>query len=635
MGRLGSVSWRKQHLRTAIARSLPALVLCCAAFVGMPSLASDPQSYTVAIDQTGDKALDTALGDASQLQSLKDKAPVGPFALITRAKNDYDRVQTVLQSFGYYKATVTITVDGMLVNDTSLADKLDQVPSGQSVEAKIAIDKGPLFRLRRIEVHGDVPPDVNAFDKLGLKPGQPAVASDVLGAGTKLLTALEEDGYAEAKVDPPIATEDAPALSIDVVFNATAGRRATIGAISFSGLHDVNEEFVRRRLLLQPGQLYQPSKIDAARQDLLKLGVFSGVTVKGGDTIAPDGSLPLAFDFQERPRHTVGITGAYSTDLGVTAKLSWSDRNLFGNAEQLNLSAAGTGLGGTATTDLGYSITGQFIKPDFPRRDTSFQFDAGALKQSLQAYDQTAFTAGPSLHRKFGPLWTGSIGITGERERILQERVTSHFTLVSLPLAANYDSTGLTDPTQDATHGIRAAFIATPTQSLGHPSSTFAILQVSGSTYLDVGDWAFGAEPGRSVLALRGLVGSVQGASQFELPPDQRFYAGGSATVRGFKYQSVGPLFPDRKPMGGTAIDAATVEYRQRFFESFGAAVFVDAGQVSADNKPFSGTVRIGTGFGLRYYTPIGPVRVDVALPVNRPPGGDRFEFYIGLGQAF
>jgi translocation and assembly module TamA len=87
--------------------------------------------------------------------------------------------------------------------------------------------------------------------------------------------------------------------------------------------------------------------------------------------------------------------------------------------------------------------------------------------------------------------------------------------------------------------------------------------------------------------------------------------------------------------MGGTAIDAATVEYRQRLFENFGAAIFVDGGQVSAGNMPFSGTVRIGTGFGLRYYTPVGPVRLDVALPVNRPPGGDTFEFYIGLGQAF
>ena len=368
---------------------------------------------------------------------------------------------------------------------------------------------------------------------------------------------------------------------------------------------------------------------------MLTLGVFSGVSVKAADAITPDGSLPVTFDFQERPGHAVGITGAFSTDLGASAKVSWSDRNLFGNAEQLNLSAAATGLGGTATTGIGYNVTGQFIKPDFPQRDTSFEFDATALKQSLEAYDQQAFTTGPSLHRKFGPLWTGSIGITGEREHILQEKVGSDFTLVSLPLTANYDSTGLADPTIDPTHGIRAAFIATPTESLGHPTSTFAILQVSGSTYLDIGDWVFGAKPGRSVLAFRGLVGSVQGASQFELPPDQRFYGGGSSTIRGFKYQSVGPQFPDLNPMGGTAIDAGTIEFRQRFFEDFGAAVFVDAGQVSAGNIPFSGTLRIGTGFGLRYYTPVGPVRLDVALPVNRPPGGDTFEFYIGLGQSF
>ena len=117
------MAWRKQHFRGATARSLHALVLCLLAlapfvFAGMPARASDPQDYTVAIDETGDKALDTALSDASQLQALKEKAPAGPFALITRGKNDYDRAQTVLQAFGYYEAKVTITVDGTDVNDT-------------------------------------------------------------------------------------------------------------------------------------------------------------------------------------------------------------------------------------------------------------------------------------------------------------------------------------------------------------------------------------------------------------------------------------------------------------------------------------------------------------------------------------
>jgi translocation and assembly module TamA len=154
-------------------------------------------------------------------------------------------------------------------------------------------------------------------------------------------------------------------------------------------------------------------------------------------------------------------------------------------------------------------------------------------------------------------------------------------------------------------------------------------MQVSGSGYLDLG------EPGRSVLALRGTVGDVEGASQFDLPPDKRFYAGGSATVRGYKYQSIGPQSVSGKPLGGTAMAAGTVEFRQRIMEDYGAAVFADVGQVNANGLPFSGTWRMGAGVGARYYTPFGPIRLDVALPVNKQTGGGSFEVYIGLGQAF
>jgi translocation and assembly module TamA len=137
------------------------------------------------------------------------------------------------------------------------------------------------------------------------------------------------------------------------------------------------------------------------------------------------------------------------------------------------------------------------------------------------------------------------------------------------------------------------------------------------------------------VLALRGLVGSAQGASEFDLPPDQRFYAGGSGTVRGYKYQSVGPLFADGNPVGGAAIDAATIEFRQRVWKNIGAAIFVDAAQVGTSSAPFQGSLQEGVGIGARYYTSIGPIRVDFAVPVKQPPQGDSFEIYLGLGEAF
>jgi translocation and assembly module TamA len=594
--------------------------------------AADPQPYTLAIEPTGNRALDVALAGSSRLAALRQKAPAAPFALIIRAKEDVGRLETVLQSFGYYQSKVSVAIAGHALADPALPALLDKIPQGTPVAVKVAVQTGPLFHLGRITIAGAVPADTRS--KLGLAPGQPAVAGDVLAAAARLLGALQEDGYALAKVEPPIATEDVRRRLINVTFKVETGRRATIGPILFTGLKAVNERFVRRHVKLHSGQLYRPSRIEEARRDLIALGVFSSVTIEAANRIGPNGRIPITFAFQERPKHAVSVTAAYSTDLGGSLGVTWSDRNVFGNAEQLNLSAVGTGLGGTAVTGLGYDFTAQFLKPDFLRREQSLEFDAGALKQNLQAYRQRAETAGAFLHRRLSARWNLSLGLSLEQERIAQEGVTRDYTLLGLPVTVNYDSTGLTNPLQDPTHGSRAALRATPMQSFGSGHATFAILQISGSRYFDLSALGIG-RPGRSILALRGLIGSIEGASQFELPPDQRFYAGGSATVRGFRYQSVGPHFPDGTPIGGTALDAGTVEFRQRLVGNFAMVAFADAGQVSAGNAPFGGTLRVGTGIGIRYYTPIGPIRLDIAVPVNRPPGGDAFEIYIGLGQAF
>jgi translocation and assembly module TamA len=179
--------------------------------------------------------------------------------------------------------------------------------------------------------------------------------------------------------------------------------------------------------------------------------------------------------------------------------------------------------------------------------------------------------------------------------------------------------------------GLRGALTVTPTESFGGSggSATYVLLQGTGSTYINLG------APGRSVLALRATVGATEGASQFGLPPDQRLYAGGSATIRGYKYQYVGPQFPDGTPEGGTSLDAGTIEFRQRFGKSYGAAVFVDAGQVGTTGLPFTGPLRAGVGVGARYYTAIGPIRVDVATPLIQQTGAGSIEAYIGIGEAF
>ncbi|HEY4125899.1 MAG TPA: autotransporter assembly complex family protein [Rhizomicrobium sp.] len=607
---------------------LLATFLCAAG----PAHAADPQAYTVDIQSTGQDGLDQALHDSSLLVTLRETAPAGPFALVARAKGDIERLETALHSYGYYQGHASIEIADRKIDDPDLPNLLDALPKDKEAAVKISAVLGPQYKLRRITVEGDAPDWAKA--KLGVSSGQPANAADVLFAGTNLLSALQEDGYALAKVDPPIAWADDDEHVLDVIFTAKVGGRAKIGKIYVEGLKDVNERFVRKALTVHSGDLYSPTKIEAARQALVATNVFSGVEIKAADHIDPDGTIGITFDMQERRMHAVAVTAAYSTDLGISLSASWAHRNLFGNGEQLNLSAAGNGLGGSATNALGYNLTAQYIEPMFLENDQVLELDLGGVKQDLDAYDQTAITAGGYIRRKFSRLWTGSVGLTATQERIGQEGTSRDYQLVAIPLSGTYDSTGLSDPLLDPTRGLRAAVSVTPTHAFGSTSSNFVILQAAASTYYDLSEFGI-SEKGRSVFAVRGLVASVQGASQFDLPPDQRLYAGGSGTVRGYDYQSIGPQFPDGKPIGGTSAAAASVEFRQRLFGDFGAVAFVDAGQASDVSAPFTGTVRVGAGVGARYYTPIGPLRVDVAMPLNRAPHGAAFGVYIGLGQAF
>lgn len=587
------------------------------------ALGADPQPYDVTLQPTNNAPLDEALRDSSQLVSLREKAPVGPFALVSRAREDAQRFQTALDSFGFYASKVTVTVAGRPLDETDLPDVLQQMPPEPPIPVVASFDPGPQFHLGRVMIEGDVPPA--ARDQLGLAPGAPAVAADVLAAQQRLLAAIRETGHPLAKVDlPPVSLRPSEHL-LDVSFRATEGPYANIGAIRITGLKTVNEDYVRRRLLLHSGQRFSPAQLQAAREDLASIGVFSVVRIEPGDHVDPDGTIPIVIDVTERPLHSVDFGAAYSTDLGVNATAGWHHRDLFGNGEQLNITG-GIQLGGNAVRKPGYTFNIQLIKPDFLARDQTLEVDLGAVKQSLEAYDQKALTQKIELDRKLSPHWTVGIGVSGEQEEITQEGVERRYDLIGVPISVRFDNTNnLLDPTS----GYRAALLLTPLQSFGGSSATFVIGQLSGSAYFDL------SGSGRSVIAIRGLVGKAYGADVFSLPPDQRFYAGGSGTVRGFRYQSVGPQFADNKPTGGTAVSAGSVEFRQRIREHYGVVAFVDAGQVTANGAPFTSDWRIGAGIGARYYTSIGPIRLDVAIPLNRQPHGDAFELYIGIGQAF
>jgi translocation and assembly module TamA len=608
-----------------------ALLLVLAAF-GSLAHAADPQPYRVSFASVGDNDMDATIKATSDLQSLRGTAPVSPFGLIARARSDLDRLKTVLESFGYYQGSISIRINGMLISDSGLGEKLRDLPKGTDAQVDVSFTLGPLYHLRRIDIDGEVPDA--ARKALGLATGQPAVAAAVLAGGSRMLTALQEQSFPFAKVDAPIAYEDASEPVLDLRFHVETGAKVNLGEIHIEGLKRVHESLLRKRLLLHTGDPYSPSAIERERRDLLALGVFSQISLKIGTEVDATGGVPVTFNIRERLGHAIGLNAAYSSDLGGSGGITWTDRNLRGYADQLTVAASVINFGGGDTTGVGYDTSVKYLMPDVGRRDQSLQFSVGALKQSLVAYDQTARTAGAVLSRKLSPVWTVSAGVALTDEIVDQENTTHDYSLLALPLNVAFDSTHLASPLQDPQRGLRAALSVAPTLSVGHPNATFVIFQLKVSTYFDL-DHLLPTAPGRTVLAARGLAGIAAGAAEDSLPPDQRFYAGGSATIRGYGYQKVGPLFPDGTPKGGNAITAGGLELRQRFGTNLGAALFVDAGQVSASLEGVRGEFRVGYGVGLRYFTPIGPIRLDVALPTVRGPYDDPYEIYIGLGQAF
>lgn len=645
------------------------------------------ESYAVEIPPSTDPELDPMVRASSTLVTLQKTKAVDPYALAGRIRGDFDRVQTALESRGFYAGKVEITVrlpDGQTVDgqDPALPDRLAAASvgaEGSSKKVRITIKPvtGPQFHIGTVTLvegplRGDPPPssektsekvpakgssgqaaaqpsrrpvtlDADSRKAFGLQTGQKAIASDVLTAQSGLQHALLEQGHALATVGTPVAYLRPATHTLDLEFAVGVGPVVDIGPISFSGQKRTREKFLRERLLMHEGQLYRPSKIEEARQDLAGVGIFSSVGVhdapplvavaqgKGTPDVAQ--AMPLHFSLTEGKRHTVSGQLGYSTDLGGRAGASWTHRNLLGGAEQLKLTALVTGLGGSAQQGLGYDVYADFLKPDFLRRDQNLSLRVEGIRQLLYSYQQTAILVRGGLIRRLSKRWSVNGSVLAEQENIKQFGNSKDYLIAQLPLGAVYDSTDVANPIDPATHGMKATVNLTPSVSLESGTSFFTIMSASASTYFDLHRFGWTA-PGRSVIAVRGLVGSVQGATTYDIPPDQRLYAGGPATVRGFRYQGVGPQ-NGKYGVGGTSLDAGSVEFRQRILKSFGAAAFVDAGQVGAGSRPFQGTLRVGYGVGVRYYTPIGPVRLDVALPANRPPHGDKWELYIGLGETF
>lgn len=581
--------------------------------------------YTVDIARTGVAELDEPLPQVSLLARLRETDPADPIGLIGRARGDADRLRDAARSLGYYGATVDIRIDGRALDDPDLVSALEAGDAAREVPVTVSVTPGQPYRIRRVETNG-LPPGSTARSTLAA--GAQAKAADILEAELALLNSLRADGYAFVRATREVVV-DHDAKVADVTTTIDPGRRVDFGEVRFEGLDRMQEDFVRRRLRFAPGQQYSSTVLEDSRADLAGLGVFSVVRTRlGAEQADADGRVPVVINVTERPRRTISFGGAYATDEGLSLRASWTHRNLFGRAESLQITAELSRLIENSPEDTTGHLDFIFRKPDiFAERDLALRLELSLIRERLDAYDRDAITFGPVLERKFNPRLTGTLGLQAEVAHLNGADTPHNVVSLGLPGTVTWNTT---DNTLDPTRGIRATIALTPTASFGDEPATYVMARATGSTYINLA-----AAPGRSVLATRLSLGSIMGADRDAVPINRRFFGGGGGSVRGYDFQSIGPRNALDQPSGGLSILEASLEMRQRIGESWGAAAFVDIGSVSPHSFGFVDELRVGVGVGVRYYTPIGPIRLDVAIPLIRDSHTGTWQLYIGIGQAF
>ncbi|SJZ90668.1 autotransporter secretion outer membrane protein TamA [Enhydrobacter aerosaccus] len=585
-------------------------------------------SLTIVGDERMTDELKQLSADLDKDQPLSGDA----LALLQGAQARRSSIASALRSRGFYDSRVIATVDNRPIEDASALDAIENQPDSADINFAFNVATGPIYRVESLNIDG--PKEVVDYpgldrSKLALKPGQPADAATIINAENQILDQVREHGYALAKVARREVVIDHATRLAYVTYYVQPGPEAKMGPVHFSGTEKVDTTYLQKRVPFKAGQPYAPDKVSALRDRLNALGVFSAIRIKQATALNDKGELPIDVDLQDRLPRTIGFGVSYETILGAGANVSWLHRNLFGEAESLRLSALVNHIGqGAIPSDLGYGFKADFLKPDWWIAGQDATATALASRDVYPAYTRNGASLAVGLNRVLSPHWRVSAGLSIEASQITQYGLTSYYKLFGVPLMASLNES---NSDLDPTRGYRLVLNVSPYADLNHSDDLFAIAKLVGTTYLDVsGD-------GRSVVASRAAFGSIPGGHNVAIPPDKQFYAGGGGSIRGFTYQSAGPRDAYNNPIGGASLVEASLEFRQRFGESLGAVVFVDAGGAYTNTLPnFSQMFpRIGTGVGVRYYTGFGPLRLDVGLPLNKRQGDAPFGVYVSIGQAF
>ncbi len=563
------------------------------------------------------KALEKSLRAASILLTSEKSKATDTQDLFADARAEYAALLNALYARGYYSAVIHVYIDGAEAASIAPLDA-----PGQISKIIVQVNPGPVFSFSKAKL---APLAARTELPTGFAVGKTAESGVILEAVGAGVDGWRKRGHALANTASQNLAADhrAAKLSADIVLDP--GPKLRFGRLVIVGQERMRERRIRAIAGLPEGSVFDPDALDRATARLRRTGVFKSVTLTEDTTVTRPDLLGITATVVEEKRRRYSFGAEIASFDGLRLNGSWLHRNLFGGAERLTISGEILNIGvQSGGVDYGLGVT--LDRPATFSADTTLSFGAGIKRLDEADFKADNFEISTKVTRVFSKELSANIGFEYEYSKITDPSGTDTYRALSLPLGAIWDRR---DSKTDAKKGFYIEAEAKPFIGFGITDSG-ARLKFDARGYK-----AFG-EDRRFVLAARVQGGAVLGSSLAGTPRDYLFYSGGGGTVRGQPYQSLGVnVLTDSSNVvfqtGGTQFIGGSVEARVRVGDNLGLVGFLDMGAVGAVGV---NDWHAGAGVGVRYATVVGPIRLDLALPVGGSTG-DGLQVYVGLGQAF
>ena len=532
-------------------------------------------------------------------------------------EDDTKRIEQVLREHGYYGSTVTYTLD--------FRDK------NRKVDIEITVNQGDpvVVKTLSVAVLGDQTDGYvsDIAEVIILEEGEPFSQISYQKSKVLITEMFSEKGYPLADVRSE-AIVNLRNREVNVEFVIDPGQQYYFGDVIFSGNSDIAARLLEREIEHEKGDLFSLSKTQKSRANIFETGLFNSVIV---DTDYDERKLEVqtTYSVTERSLGTIRFGVGYATEDNLRAQLSWSQRNFLDGAKTLQITSS--------YSSLTRGFIAELEKPHLIGKNSSLAFLLDARRDDFPGYEGLNFDFNSAASKEFFDHLTvfSSLNVlyADIESQVLRTPIESardNVFLTVVDLGVEYD---MTDSLINPTRGTRLFLFAEKTiQTASSDRTDYLKFLAELRYYKNISGVVLGKR------ATIGTISTIGKTGPLDVPIFKRFFAGGSTSMRGYSFQHLSPLNPDRNPLGGNSMIVGNAEARFGLFNSLGAVIFLDYGNVYSKSFGFSAfDLKYAAGAGLRYYTIIGPVRADFGYLLNPDDEerDERLKIFISIGQAF